>query len=214
LKIISIENIVEYIKKNKVLIKRETESVLPTQYGDFKIYGYKTTYNDEEHIALVKGKVKNSTALCRIHSECLTGDAFKSLKCDCGEQLNQAMQEISDKGRGIIVYLKQEGRGIGLINKLRAYELQEKGYDTIEANLKLGFLEDEREYFLAAGILRDLEVENIELMTNNPDKINKLTDAGINITKRVPIEIKANDKDIRYLKTKKEKMGHYLRIGE
>ena len=171
--------------------------------------------NGEHHVALVKGKIADGeNVLCRVHSECLTGDVFHSARCDCGEQLEQAMKQIEAEGRGILLYMRQEGRGIGLLNKLKAYELQSQGLDTVEANLALGFERDMREYYIGAQILKDLGVKTIRLLTNNPDKVYQLSDFGMEIKERVPIEIKANKFDAFYLMTKKNRMGHYLEIEE
>lgn len=213
IKFTTIKKLQEYRKKNDKLVEKSVEAYIPTKYGDFKAYGYINLLNGEHHIALVKGDISDGEdVLCRVHSECLTGDVFSSLKCDCGEQLNFAMSEIEKEGRGILLYMRQEGRGIGLINKLKAYALQEKGMDTLEANLALGFEADMREYYIAAQILKDLGVKSLNILTNNPDKIEQLKDYGIDIKERRAIEVQANEHDKNYLKTKKEKMGHILEL--
>lgn len=212
LKIITVSDLIFYRKKNEDLMELYATAKMPTKYGDFTIFAFVNKITKNHHVVLTKGNIDNGEdILCRIHSECLTGDAFGSKRCDCGEQYSYAMKKIEEEGRGIMVYMRQEGRGIGLVNKLRAYQLQDTGLDTVDANLVLGFKEDMREYYEAYQMLKNLGVKTIRLMTNNPEKIKHLTNYGLKINERLPIQIEASEYDAFYLETKKNKMGHLLK---
>jgi len=211
LKIATIEDLIKYRRTREKLVQRQEVIRLPTDFGEFDLYLYRSTLDGQHHLALVKGNVSGKpNVLVRVHSECLTGDVFGSLRCDCGPQLHQAMSQVAEEGQGVIVYMRQEGRGIGLVQKIKAYKLQEKGLDTVEANLKLGFKMDLREYGLGAQILADLGLKTIRLLTNNPRKVVGLEGYGLEIVEQVPIRIKPNPHNAKYLQTKKEKLGHLI----
>jgi 3,4-dihydroxy 2-butanone 4-phosphate synthase/GTP cyclohydrolase II len=215
LKVISIKDLIEYRLEKESIIARDIEVKMPTQWGDFKLIAYRQTTNDQEHLALVKGTWKrDEPVLVRMHSSCVTGDIFGSLRCDCGSQLHKAMEAINKEGKGAVVYINQEGRGIGLLNKLRAYKLQEEGRDTVEANLELGFKMDERDYGVGAQILRNLGISKIRLMTNNPKKRAGLLGYGLEIVENVPLEVEPNPHNHFYLQTKRDKMGHILHLDD
>lgn len=214
IKIISIEDLIQFRLQREKLIEKLVDASLPSEFGNFKIALYKSKVDSKEHVALIKGKINSAeTVLVRVHSECLTGDIFGSLRCDCRDQLHESMRMIEENGTGVVLYMRQEGRGIGLHNKLKAYQLQEKGRDTVEANEELGFKPDLRDYGIGAQILRDIGVRKMRLMTNNPKKVVGLSAYGLEITERVPIEIKANSINENYLQTKKNKLGHLLLIN-
>ncbi|KLI21011.1 bifunctional 3,4-dihydroxy-2-butanone 4-phosphate synthase/GTP cyclohydrolase II [Brachyspira hyodysenteriae] len=211
LKMITVSDLIDYRKKNEDLMELYAKAKMPTKYGEFEILTFVNKITKEHHVVLTMGDISSGEdVLCRVHSECLTGDALGSKRCDCGEQYDYAMRKIAEEGRGIMVYMRQEGRGIGLVNKLRAYELQDSGLDTVDANIALGFRDDMREYYEAYQMLKNLGVKSIKIMTNNPDKIKYLNNYGLEIKDRVPIQIEASEYDAFYLKTKKERMGHIL----
>jgi 3,4-dihydroxy 2-butanone 4-phosphate synthase/GTP cyclohydrolase II len=211
LKIATIEDLIKYRRTREKLVQRQEVIKLPTEFGEFDLYLYRSSVDGQHHLALVLGNVSGkSNVLVRVHSECLTGDVFGSLRCDCGPQLHQAMRQVAEEGQGVIVYMRQEGRGIGLAQKIKAYKLQERGLDTVEANLKLGFKMDLREYGLGAQILADLGLKTIRLLTNNPRKVVGLEGYGLEIVEQVPIRIKPNPHNMKYLQTKKEKLGHLI----
>lgn len=213
LKIISIEDLIKYRMRNESLIERTVDVKMPTDLGEFQLHAFKDTSNDQDHLALVKGEWKeDEPVLVRVHSSCLTGDIFGSCRCDCGPQLNTAMQMIEKEGKGVIVYMNQEGRGIGLVNKLKAYKLQEEGFDTFDANVKLGFKPDQRDYGIGAQILRALNVSKMRLMSNNPKKRTGLIGYGLEVVENVALEIESNEHNEGYLKTKRDKMGHQLKL--
>ncbi|MHB8132213.1 MAG: GTP cyclohydrolase II, partial [Mobilitalea sp.] len=211
LKLITLKDLISYRRQSEKLIERVESIHLPTEFGDFNAVGYLSIIDQKEHLAIVKGTVDDGApVLVRVHSECLTGDVFHSRRCDCGDQLSRALEDIEREGRGVLLYMRQEGRGIGLLNKLKAYKLQEAGKDTVEANLALGFQEDLRDYGVGAQILADLGISKVRLMTNNPRKIVGLEGYGLNVVQRVPLETVCKPENSKYLCTKKQKMGHYL----
>jgi len=211
LKICTIEDLIKYRNEKEHLIEKMAEALLPTTFGEFRLYAYRSMIDDYQHLALVKGDITKGEVLVRVHSQCLTGDIFHSLRCDCGEQLEEAMKKISRCGKGVILYLSQEGRGIGLFNKIKAYQLQDEGFDTVEANEKLGFVADLRDYGIGAQILADLGLKKIKLLTNNPRKIIGLNGYGLKVVSRAPLEVKPHAKNKKYLKTKKKRLGHKLK---
>jgi 3,4-dihydroxy 2-butanone 4-phosphate synthase/GTP cyclohydrolase II len=208
---ITVADLIAYRRQHDKLIERVVEAQLPTKFGDFRVVGFRSLVDDKHHVAMVKGEIEDQEdVLVRVHSECLTGDVFHSLRCDCGQQLEDALARIEEEGRGVLLYLAQEGRGIGLLNKLRAYELQEQGLDTVEANLELGFPPDAREWGIGNQILADLGLSTIRILTNNPKKISGLEGYGLNVTEQVPIELPPNAENRRYLAAKRERLGHRL----
>ena len=215
MKIVTVKDLIEYRMNSEKLVQRVVQTHLPTKYGDFNIYMYKSETDSKEHVALVKGEIKpDIPALVRVHSECLTGDLFGSLRCDCNEQLISALKMVEKAGTGVVLYMRQEGRGIGLLNKLKAYKLQDEGLDTVEANEKLGFRPDLRDYGIGAQILRDIGVGKMKLLTNNPKKVVGLHGYGLEIVERVSLEMDANEINARYLKTKRDKLGHLILVDQ
>lgn len=215
LKLITIEALIEYRREKELIVKINTEARMPTQYGSFRLIGFDNNYDNKEHIALVKGNVEGKENVkLRIHSECFTGDILGSLRCDCGDQLHETMKRIDEIGEGVILYMRQEGRGIGLYNKLKAYNLQDEGFDTVEANLKLGFADDEREYLVAAKMIEELGIKSVSLITNNPDKIEKLKELGVNISNREEIIVNYHEENKHYMKTKVNKMRHLINFNK
>jgi 3,4-dihydroxy 2-butanone 4-phosphate synthase / GTP cyclohydrolase II len=211
LKMITVADLIEYRRRTEKLVERVVSVRLPTEYGEFRAIAYRELASDKAHVAIVKGDVDGAEdVLVRVHSECLTGDTFHSFRCDCGEQLETAMRRIEEEGRGVVLYLRQEGRGIGLINKLRAYELQEQGRDTVEANLELGFSADAREYGIGSQILADLGLTTIRVLTNNPMKIEGISGFGLTVVSQEPLETHPTDENRRYLETKRDKLGHTI----
>ncbi len=215
LKLISVKDLIHYRNEKEKLVNREVEVRMPTDYGEFRAVAYTNDVDNKEHVALVKGEIKgDEPVLVRVHSECLTGDVFHSHRCDCGPQFEAALRQIEEAGKGVLLYMRQEGRGIGLVNKLKAYKLQEQGFDTVDANLKLGFPADLRDYGIGAQILKDLGVRKIRLMTNNPRKIKGLEGYGLEVVERVPIQMKENEDNTKYLHTKQAKLGHLLKFDD